>query len=124
MGAHALVPDRGAPRRRGAAAAKAAASLSDGEHADAERVQLAMLELISRCACDDLEAAVVLLRRIQWRESVTSTRRAPTVALSQGLLHHARGELSEARAALHQAHQYLSTHSDLCPRPSPAITSG
>ena len=99
----------------GAAAAKAAASLSDGEHADAERVQLAMLELISRCACDDLEAAVVLLRRIQWRESVTSTRRAPTVALSQGLLHHARGELSEARAALHQAHQYLSTHSDLLP---------
>lgn len=99
----------------GAAAAKAAASLEDGEHAEAERVQLAMLELISRCACDDLDAAAVLLRRIQWRESVTSTRRAPTVLLSQGLLHHARGELSEARAALHQAHQYLSTHSDLLP---------
>lgn len=99
----------------GVAAAQAAASLADGEHADAERVQLAMLELISRCACDDLEAAAVLLRRIQWRESVTSARRGPTVMLSQGLLHHVRGELPEARAALDQAHQYLSTHSDLLP---------
>jgi DNA-binding winged helix-turn-helix (wHTH) protein len=99
----------------GAAAAKAAACLSDGEQAEAERVQLAMLELISRCACDDLDAATALLRRIQRRESVTSARRAPTVTLYQGLLHHARGELPEARAALNQAHQYLSTHSDLLP---------
>lgn len=99
----------------GAAAANAAACLADGEQADADRVQLAMLELISRCACDDLDAAAVLLRRIQWREAATSTRRAPTVTLSQGLLHHARGELPEARVALNLAHQYLSTHRDLLP---------
>ncbi|MDC3982188.1 AAA family ATPase [Polyangium jinanense] len=96
-------------------AAEAAGGTASGKGAEHERAQLTMLELFARCACDEVDAAAALLKRLQLHESATSALPAPASALFRGLVHHARGELLEARAALDEAHRYLLSHGDLLP---------
>ncbi|UQA56720.1 ATP-binding protein [Polyangium aurulentum] len=87
----------------------AAVGLPDGEQAEDLLARLAMLELVCRCACDEVDTAAALLKRIGGRVN------AKVAALYHGLLHHARGELPEARAALDGAYRHFSAHGDLLP---------
>ncbi|HEU4411616.1 MAG TPA: helix-turn-helix domain-containing protein [Polyangiaceae bacterium] len=97
----------------GAAAARAAARLPEPARAEgAARAQLAALEVVARCACDEVDRAAALVKIVQRHEAATSALPTPARLFCEGLVHYARGHLAEARAALSRAHERLSARGD------------
>jgi tetratricopeptide (TPR) repeat protein len=99
-----------------AAASDAARRLDKARSEGAAGAELAALELVARCACDEVEAAAARLKIVQRYGAATSALPAPVRLLCEGLVHHARGHLLEARAALSEAHERLD--------PLPAALAG
>jgi len=96
-------------------AAQAAGDGSPGEVAGLERAHLAMLGLLAFCSCDEVHAAAASLKRLQRYEAAASARPSPGLGLCRGLVHYARGELTEARAALEDSYRRGLSHGDLLP---------
>lgn len=100
-------------REAGAAAARAAAGLPEGSQAEGvARAQLAILEIVARCGCDEVDRAVALLKLVQRHEAATSTLPTPARLFCEGVVQYARGHLVEARASLGRAHERLSARGD------------
>lgn len=93
------------------AAVRGRAALAGGG-ADDLALMLAMLEVLGRCECNDIETARQVFDDIVSRAVDAGRLRAPVVAFYRGAVLYTEGHLRDARAALESCMAYLDAHTD------------